>query len=662
MNVTVKVYESDNATLVGEIVPGQFASAQGAHIPLKGAGTLVLLRIWDSPTNGLEPNPALALIEDKRLIRFTGDFGTWTMEVEDSSDVVVSPEKEAGELVTIKGRDWLTARTAKASVHPDAGYGVLPWVPDRFFNVAADRLRDDDPAGPQGVWPFAVNTPPDYDGANLFGRPEGMVNTDPQWLWSEDSTTSVPGGVCYFRQRFTLATTQDVYFEFAADDEGELWVDDVQVTAIEGVYKGGCVTAVLKLSAGDHLVAVVGRNLNALRAGVTASWWSVSDGMPDTMLGELTESACRVLAYPTDPPGFTPPESIRLVVDENQTLGFLLGVICNFTSASDTAGAAVTEVTDLSCRAPDTSVLTFLQMVAASYLDIDGQPTNLKIDCWIRGTRGSDKTATVVLEKGTAKSVKHDRSGSERATVAAVTGDNFAPFLVEHPDVATLGKTSVPLNFGNASQSTAAKWAAEYLEVIAEGRRGIAVEVGPGGPVPGADFDIGDLIGVLETDGTVGPHRVSGWSFKIDASSVVTYSVELDQPAAVQEERLSAIMRRFTPGGAGGRTILPSPTDPNPVSTAKGSEKSKTWSAPTTGTVVLTKNGTPIPGASISGTGKVTLTDAAREFVRNSDQIDITIDGVAGTDAPWKPTDGRWLQEFSVNATATGVSIEVKYL
>jgi len=643
--------------------------------PLRGSGELVLPRMVDGAAN-----PALALLTVGRLVRFSTADWVWTMELEDPSDVVVSEQEEAGEVVTWTGGDWLTARMAKAHVQPDAGYGVLPWYPTRWFNFSADRLRDDDPAGPQGAWPFATGQLPNYDSDNYFGRPEGFVDTagpagsGPEWLWNSDTrTVFAAAGVCYFRQRFTLASDALVMWQLAADDEGELWVDGVPVCRVEGVYKGGAVVASVQMSAGEHLIGCWGRNRNALRAGVVYAGWSVSDGMPDTLLVRSDASLARVLGYPADPPGFTPTEVLRLVVDEEQTNGGLTGVSFSFTSAADTDGAPVTEVTDIAAPAPGSSLLTLFQMLAETYLDIDGDPLpgtdveanpdRLLVDAWVRGTRGSDKSASVVFGKGTARLVRHEAKGSERATVALVTGSSFAPFVVEHADVLTLGRFTVPLDFGDASAATAEKWAGEYLLLVAEARRGIAVELGPGSYVPGADFDIGDTVGVLESDGTVGDHRIAGWGFELDASSVVKYSVELDQPAAVLEERLSAFMRRFAPGGAGGRTILPSPTQPQFVSNQSGSEKTAPgWSAPKTGTVVLTKNGTPIPGASITGTDKVTLTDAARKFTANSDEFDITIDGVVGTDAPWKPTDGRWLQEFSVNTGPNGVTIEVKYL
>lgn len=685
MTVTLAVYEADNATLVGTLAAGEWASADVDVAPLKGLATVVLPRYIH---NGV-PNPALALLADGRLIRFTGDFGAWTMEIEDVDDQVVSESEEAGETVTITGRDWLTARAAKTHLLPDAGMGNLPHYPTRWFNFSADRLRDDDPDGPQGVWPFGTEQAPNYDTDNYFGRAEGYVDTSGEWIADRDSRTAyAPAGVWYFRQYVTLAESYDATLnQFACDDEGELWIDNVPVCRAEGVYLGGCVQSVVPMAAGEHLISGWVRNLNALRTGAVAAGWTMSDGMADTLLWRLDDT-CRVLGFPAVPPGFTPTEVIRLVVDEEQDVGGLPGVGFSFISATDTASQPLTEVTDIATRAPGSSLLTFLQLLAASYLDIDCDPESLEMDAWVRGTRGQDLTETVTLEKGTAVSVKHTAQGSSRATCALVEGSSFAPFEVQHDDYDTLGRTTVALDFGEASKATATKWAGEYLDTVAEGRRGIEVKIHPAGPyLPGRDFDIGDRIGIeggnsstptniiqwdgqdAEWDGepaTWGPNlagnRVSGWGFEIGADSVVRYNVELDQPKVLIEERIDAIMRRQLPGGAGGRTILPSPVEPSFPSQDKGTEKEKTWSAPDLfAPVELQKNGVTI--ATLNDTGRVTLTDnAARKYVKGVDGFKVLFDGVDDMPAAWVPETGRWIQSMAIVQEEGGNVVQVFYV
>jgi hypothetical protein len=664
VTLTLAVYEADSSTLVDTIDAGQWREARWSDINSHpGDFRLLLPHLVAGVTN-----PALALLEVGRLIRFSVDaVARFQGLIEDESITVVSDNAEAGEVTVVTGRGSLGVFD-KVQIRPDMGLENRPWHPTRWFNFAADRLRDDDPDGPQGAWPFSYGQLPNYDTNNYFGRPEGFTDTagpagtGPEWLWEDDTRTAfADAGVCYFRQRFTLASETDCIFEFAADDEGELWVDDVPLCNTEGVYLGGCVKAGVRLSAGEHLLSALGRNLNALRAGVVYAGWSVSNGMPDTLLVRSDSDLARCLAYPADPPGFTPTEVIRLVVDEVQDLTDprLSDVTFSFISASDTDSAAVSEVTDLTCRAPADSILTFILMLGETYLDIGIEPDDLELNAWIRGTRGSDLSATIAFTKTTCRKVVHDISGSERATVAIVAGTRFPPFEVVHADAATLGYEEVALDFGDLSQASAEKFATEYLNLVSQARKGITLELVPTvGPTPYEDFGIGDTISVPGSTGAAEDHRVVGIGAQVSGDSIIRWTVELDQPKALLVERLEAIMRRQLPASGGARTILPTRTDPQFVSNDKGTETVHTWQWDgAAGNIVLKKNGTAITGATITSpaagsTSKVTVTDAARKYVKGSDKLTFSVGGAADSPA-WVPPEGRWIQEFRATRDGT---------
>lgn len=693
--VSLKVYESDNTTLVGNIAHGQWRDARWGEANSKaiGCGPVTLPHTLD----GGAENPALALIETGRIIRFLVD-GTprGAMLIEDTAVEVVSPREEAGEVTAVTGRSHL-AVLGKVQVRPDMGTGVLPHYPTRFLNFSATRLRDDDPDGPQGAWPFSTGQLPNYDTDNFFGRPEGFVDTagpagsGPEWLWDRDSRVSfAPAGTCYFRQRFTLASTQDVIVEFAADDQGELWVDNVPVCRVEGVYKGGAVRSSVRLSAGEHLIGAWGQNLNALRAGVVYAVWSVSDGMPDTLLARSDDALARVLGYPADPPGFTPTEVIRLLVDEAQALtpSRLSNVTFSFISASDTEHTEVSEVTDIACEAPGESILTVVERLGETYLDVGIRPDSLMLDAWVRGNRGTDRSAYIIFERGNCRRVAWDIGGAERATVALVSGEGFAPFEWPHPDAALTGVyEEVALDFGPASRSSAQRYATEYLNLVSQGRKGVTIEILPtatteaqvtiqgipatiqgepfmvgesSAPRPYADFQIGDWITIPGSDGSPESHRVAAIGCRVDSGSVLNWEVDLDQPRRVIEERLDAIMRRGFAGFAGGRTLLPSATRPSfPTSEATG-EGTETWSSPESGTVVLRRNGVAVPGASLAADGPVTLTDAVRKCVAG-DVVDITIGGTAGF-TPFPISRITWLQHMTVASNAQGTTVVLRYV
>lgn len=258
------------------------------------------------------------------------------------------------------------------------------------------------------------------------------------------------------------------------------------------------------------------------------------------------------------------------------------------------------------------------------------------------------------------KRVIRNHDGATAATVAIVTVNGEAPFEVLHPDAATRRK-EIALDFGDASRSSARTWARRYLNVAAQAREGITIELIPNiGPVPYRDFGIGDNISVLGEQ-----HRVAAIGMKLDASSIIQWSVDLDQPKMLLEERLQAIMRRFLPGGVAGRTILPAPVDPQLPTNQAGSEKTETWSANADpGVVVLRKNGTAITGATVTvgigDTEHVVLVDDERRYDAKVDKHDFTIDGVSGFPELAIP-DGRWIQEMQVTGSDNGVSITILY-
>ena len=396
MTLTIAVYESDGTTLVDTVDAGQWADSSGAETnSAPGKGTLVLPKVLAAGA----VNPAVALMTYGRIIRFLVDGEPISPQflIEDIEDVPFSPAEESGEVLTVTGRGVL-AIFDQVRWYPDAGLGVLPFHPTRWLNFSADRLRDDDAAGPQGVWGFGTGQLPNYDTDNYFGRPEGFIDTagpagtGPQWLWDRDTRTSYgPAGICYGRQRFTLASEADMLIQAAFDDEGELWIDGVPVCRATGVYKGQCVEARATLSAGSHLAAWWGRNLNALRAGAVYAGWSVTDSMADTCLFRSDASTCRVLGYPDRQPGFTPTEVIRLGIDEANDRSMLpdVDVLCSFISASDTDHTPLQEVTDISVKAPADSLMTTMLMLGETYLDLGMSATGLELNAWVRGTRGN---------------------------------------------------------------------------------------------------------------------------------------------------------------------------------------------------------------------------------------------------------------------------------
>lgn len=393
--LTLEVYEGDGTTLVDTIDPGQFLAAEFMDIGSQpGTGRLVL----KSRIAAGAVNPAIALIEEDRIVRYLiDDDPVWQLLLGTDSQEVISPRSQAGEVMTITG-PGVMAIFDKVLWYPDAGLDNLPFHPTRFLNFSADRLRDDDAAGPQGIWPGAVAQLPNYDTDNYFGRPSGFIDTagpdgdGPEWLSDRDTREDyAPAGIVYGRQRFTLDDEYDMLVQAAFDDEGELWIDNVPVCRVEGVYKGQSCEARVTLTAGEHLASWWCRNLNELRMGAVYAGWSVTQGMADLCKFRSDASQCIVLGFPAKPPGFTPTEVIRLGVDEANDRGMLPDVdaLCTFISASDSEHQPLQEVTDIAVKAPADTLLTTLLMLGETYLDLWMSPSGIELNAMVRGTRGN---------------------------------------------------------------------------------------------------------------------------------------------------------------------------------------------------------------------------------------------------------------------------------
>lgn len=393
--LTLEVYESDATTLVGEIEVGQYKAAEFVDVNSEpGTGRIQLPQLIEDGA----ANPAAALLEADRVVRFLVDGEpVWQLLLEDWDETLIARNEEAGQAVDVEG-PGVMGIFDKVRWLPDAGLDNLPFHPTRWLNFSADRLRDDDAGGPQGVWPFGTGQLPNYDTDNYFGRPEGFIDTagpagtGPQWISDRDTRTAyAPAGKVYGRQRFTLDAAYDLLIQAAFDDQGELWIDNVPVIRNEGVYKGLCTEARIRLSAGEHLIGWWCENLNELRMGAVYAGWTITDGMADVVKFRSDASLCRVLGFPAKAPGFTPTEVIRLGIDEANDRGMLpdVSTLCNFISASDTDHAPLQEVTDISVKAPADSLLTTLLMLGETYLDLSMSPTGLELNAWVRGTRGN---------------------------------------------------------------------------------------------------------------------------------------------------------------------------------------------------------------------------------------------------------------------------------
>lgn len=332
-------------------------------------------------------DPDLAAVRYGDLLRFElGGLARFLAIAERKKRVEISRDEEVGELTEISGRGTL-ARWARAVVYPDTEPGALPFSDQRVFNFASPDLDD-------SAWAAAINTP-----QTLLGfTPQSWPDADADYLWDRPVwQDGVPPGDAYLRHWFTVADDVTGELWVDADDEFDAWIDGVFVQSdrFNPTELGVPEHTRLRLTAGDHLLAIRARNLNALKAGVIVTVLELdATGAPVGVITHSTHSAgWKVLGYPPSPPGFTPGAVLRILLADAQARGALTGTTLGFTDTTDSAGVAWPVTADLAFRA-GTTLLAVLEQLAEVYLELKPSPSTYRLDAYV--TRGEATTVEFV--------------------------------------------------------------------------------------------------------------------------------------------------------------------------------------------------------------------------------------------------------------------------
>lgn len=323
------------------------------------------------------------------VVRFELDGSTrFAMQVEQKTTRAVTSGEEVDEVTEISGRG-LVSILEDAVVYPVEPLGRSRFSENRIFNFGTPELND---AG----WSPAVATSIEDEGWLAPGWPDSGA----AYLWDRFTgvdVVGVPGGDVYFRHWFTTADelTVDVYI--AADDEFDAFLDGLALSSDR--FNPSDYTPEktrVTLAAGDHLLAIRGRNLNDLRASVIAAVLEVNPG-DGSIVGTVASTGFgewKMLAYPPNPPGFTPGEVLRLLLAEAQARGSALGVTLGFTDGADSSGEPWPVTADLSF-AVGSDLLSVVKQMSETYFDFAMTPS-LVLDAW--ASRG--RTTTVSFTEG----------------------------------------------------------------------------------------------------------------------------------------------------------------------------------------------------------------------------------------------------------------------
>lgn len=376
------LYDEDFATELGEL---DESFAKGWQDPLSdpGGGRVSLLN----------DDEDLADCTMYRIVRLDLDgLACFPMLIEGRTRHEIAAGEEADQFTTLRGRSIL-AEWEDGGVYPEAGAGSSPFADDRLFNFASSDL---DTSSWPGVYTasLADNFEPAV-GASTNVVPNGWPDSSAFKIWASHAPGGAfaPIGDVYVRSEFVVASAGPHRVYGAGDDFWELWIDGVPLLKETRPYGFRETASIdIDLSAGTHTIAMRGTNAGTVSVGNVA-WLlasvmavSASDGLP-TGAVVRTDASWVGLGYPATPPGFTPGMVIRILLEEAQARGALLGWTLGFSDTVDSAGNGWPVTAELAFPV-GLDNLGALRQLAETYADVAVAPSTKRLDAWNIGTKG----------------------------------------------------------------------------------------------------------------------------------------------------------------------------------------------------------------------------------------------------------------------------------
>lgn len=355
MSVEVKVYESDNSTLVANLTASRQVRAISGRDELVGVGDGEVTVDYDHPN--------VATLTAGRIIQVHDNGRVPLAFTIDKKREVLVPASggDANKTVTVSGA---TLRGVLERAR------VLPWLP-----VASEGIADQRPISRRRLFNSASPTvdltswtaPFIQDrSTSTYARPRGWPSPYAQWLWGEADAETHPAGWNWFRRRFTLAADATVVFLVTADDTFVDYLQAVELQREEPDYPAEVWydpwRSAVSLKAGTYDYTVAAQNGSATGPGamMAEAWISGQDGLDemlfmsgladeglfggiyDFLYGEGDE-AWKCLAYPElGDAGFG--HTVGAIVDtlltEAQDRGEIPDVTWGFTDSVDSEGNA----------------------------------------------------------------------------------------------------------------------------------------------------------------------------------------------------------------------------------------------------------------------------------------------------------------------------------
>lgn len=249
--------------------------------------------------------------------------------------------------------------------------------------------------------------------------------------------------------------------------------------------------------------------------------------------------------------------------------GVLEGVTWDFTTTHDSDGVAwASTISDLAF-APDATLLAVADTGPVEVIGEFEIGPDRVLRAWNYGTRGVDRSGGVDplrLQAGANLSEASRRESSrpgEAATAALGKGAEGQYQWASNPTAqAERGRrVEVAVDAGQtASEGGVLATTQGRLEVLASGvrERTHGVVFGPGLPLPGLDYDIGD-VGLSVIGNTATPERIAQWSLNLQADGRASGTVRTSTLIEDALDRLRHQLERVRRGAAVVGTSIPSP-------------------------------------------------------------------------------------------------------
>jgi hypothetical protein len=353
----------------------------------------------------LNTDPDLGAVWDAEcVVRFEiMGRAAFTMIVNELDHVAIAEGEEHDQTTKLAGRAHISV-LEESVVYPATGADSLPFSDDRLFSWPSPDLSDSWWGNAHEIAAVADDTPAWY------GMRDGWPMPSPaMWIGPSMGTVRLaPGGHMYFRHKFTLAERKALTVDLVADDTADVWFDGQMLgeTSQWGNVPSDVYTFTTDASAGEHTLAV---HLYNSEAGApiidggpfnpTGFVLSVNatnpDGTVDPSAIVWSDGTWLIVEYPPQPPGFTPGEVIRHVIQEGQARGCFPEITLGFDDQFDSAGNPWTITGDISTKV-STNLWTFIgEELATTYVDVWMGPGDFCLFAWIHEHRGRDRPVTL---------------------------------------------------------------------------------------------------------------------------------------------------------------------------------------------------------------------------------------------------------------------------